>query len=242
MVHLGGFRPVTPEGGVPNSFGYRRAASCSTSDGLSTSEPAVADVLCTAQAFGVEVDGTASGQVREVRATGQVNDVAHGVLLRLWSRPAPGGTRAGSGPPLRRSPPWGSAQRRGRFGEWSDEHREGSYCHAAGGGVRCLCRSPPLRPWITAGPVHLGCLAPEGEAVGWRCRRGGGLEPGARPGWAGAVLTRAGPRLRSRASSNWASPARESGFGQQKGRPLGRPREAWSHAVRVYRGCLTARA
>lgn len=32
------------------------------------------------------------------------------------------------------------------------------------------------------------------------------------------------------------------GLGQQKGRPLGRPREAWSHAVRIYRGCLTARA
>ncbi len=49
------------------------------------------DVLCTAQAFGVEVDEAASGEVREVRAAGQVNDVAHGVLLRLWSRPAPGG-------------------------------------------------------------------------------------------------------------------------------------------------------
>lgn len=107
------------------------------------------DVLGTAEAFGVEVDEVVSGQVREVRAAGQVGDVAHVCSFVGGLGPRQGGTRAGSGPPLRRSSPSGSAQRRGRSGGGAVSR--GCSGHAAGGGVRCLCRSPPLRPWISAG-------------------------------------------------------------------------------------------
>ena len=224
VKHSGGFWPVAPEGGVPDLVRCRGAAWCSAGAGPSTSEPGLADVLCTAQAFGVEVDEAVSGHVHEVRAAGQVCDVAHcgSFVGGLGPRRGDAGRERAAAPPILpvgdRRNGVGRSTWVGRWapGGWSD-HAAVAVC-----GV-CAARPPfgPGSPWVSS----------------WR-----GFGAWCPPGLGGAVLTRAGPRWSSRASSSWASPAQEWGFGQQKGRPLGRPREAWSHAVRVYRERLTARA
>jgi hypothetical protein len=117
---LGGFWPVAPEGGVPGWVGYRRAASFSAAAGPSTSEPGFAYVLGAALAFGVEVDWVVPGDEREVRAAGQVNDVAHGGSFIGGSARAggrgPGAGRRSADPPHgdRRN---GAAARRSGSGE-----------------------------------------------------------------------------------------------------------------------------
>jgi len=87
--------------------------------------------------------------------------------------------------------------------------------------TRCSCHSPSLRPWITE------------TASSWR-----GLEPGAHR-MVGAVLTWAGPRCDSSCWSNEHHLRTE--FGQQKGRPVGRPRTGFAGCgalpqVRLYEG------
>ena len=146
---LGGSWSVAPEGGAPDGVRCRAAATCSARDGASTGEPGFLCVLGTSEPFGVEVDEVVSGEVGEVRTAGQVNDVAHCGSFACGRGPRRGERGPGAG---RRSADRPHGDRRngvGRSARWSVSAGRWSG-HAAGGGVRCVCRSPPLRPWITA--------------------------------------------------------------------------------------------